>query len=461
MSASAANHRDVYSVSRLSAEARAVLEGSFPLLWIEGEISNLARPRSGHLYFSLKDAHAQVRCALFRAKRQLLRFAPDNGDQVLARVRVSFYEPRGDFQLIIEHLEPAGAGSAQQAFEALKAKLQSEGLFEAARKRPLPAFPRRLGVITSPSGAAIRDVLQVLRRRAPHLAVTIYPSQVQGAEAAAELREALAIALQRADCDVLLLTRGGGSIEDLAAFNDESLARSISAAQIPIVSAVGHEIDFTIADFVADRRAPTPSAAAELIGPDGEALNRTIAGFLQRLLGALRRRTVQDRRQLERLQGRLQRAAPAGRLRQHQQRLDSLDLRLLRSIRERLRSDDQVVAVMSRRLLGRSPLSRLQLLAQRLAPLPERLYQAWHHGARRSAEQLGAAARQLHAVSPLATMQRGYAILRRPERHAVVTQVAQVAVGEPLEALLVDGRLALRVDRIAPDNPVAAERDDS
>ena len=337
--------------------------------------------------------------------------------------------------------------------------MQAEGLFDAARKRPLPAFPRRLGVITSPSGAAVRDVLQVLRRRAPHLAVTIYPSQVQGAEAAAELREALAIALQRADCDILLLTRGGGSIEDLAAFNDESLARSIASAQIPIVSAVGHEIDFTIADFVADRRAPTPSAAAEMISPDGEALNRTVAAYLQRLLGALRRRTVQDRRQLERLQGRLHRAAPVGRLRQHQQRLDSLDLRLLRSMRERLRSQGQNVAVASRRLLGQSPLSRLQLLAQRLAPLRERLDQAWHHTARRSAEQLSAAARQLHAVSPLATMQRGYAILRHPERHTVVTQVAQVAVGEQLEALLVDGRLGLRVDRIAPDSP-AADKDD-
>ena len=233
-----AQDRDIYTISRLNAEVRAVLEGSFPLLWIEGEVSNLAAPRSGHLYFSLKDAHAQVRCALFRAKRQRLRFSPGDGDHVLVRARISFYEPRGDFQLIIEHLEPAGAGAAQREFEALKQRLQAEGLFDPARKQPLPMFPRRLGVITSPSGAAIRDVLDVLRRRAPHLAVTIYPAQVQGKGAADEIREALELALQRADCDVLLLTRGGGSLEDLAAFNDERLARTIAAAGIPVVSAV-------------------------------------------------------------------------------------------------------------------------------------------------------------------------------------------------------------------------------
>ncbi len=241
MTATTSGNRDVYSISRLNSEVRAVLEGSFPLLWVEGEISNLATPRSGHLYFSLKDAHAQVRCALFRAKRQLLRFTPADGTQVLARVRIGLYEPRGDFQLIVEHLEPAGAGAAQREFELLKQRLQAEGLFDPARKRPLPRFPLRLGVITSPSGAAIRDVLKVLRRRAPQLAVTILPVRVQGSGAADEILEALQISARRADCDVLLLTRGGGSIEDLAAFNDERLARAIAALQIPVVSAVGHE----------------------------------------------------------------------------------------------------------------------------------------------------------------------------------------------------------------------------
>ena len=259
--------RDIYSVSRLNAEIRAVLEGSFPMLWVEGELSNLATPRSGHLYFSLKDDHAQVRCALFRNKRLLLREQPSDGDRVLVRARIGLYEPRGDCQLIVAHLEPAGQGTAQQAFEQLKRKLQAEGLFDAARKRDLPVFPRRLGVITSPSGAAIRDVLQVLRRRAPHLPVTVFPALVQGAEAPQSLRDALVTALARGDCDILLVTRGGGSVEDLAAFNDEALARMIAAAEVPIVSAVGHEIDFSISDFVADARAPTPSATTSPPSP--------------------------------------------------------------------------------------------------------------------------------------------------------------------------------------------------
>ena len=443
--------RDVYTVSRLNAEARAVLEGSFPLLWVEGEISNLAAPRSGHLYFSLKDPHAQVRCALFRAKRQLLRFEPGNGVQVIARVRISFYEPRGDFQLIVEHLEPAGTGSAQREFEELKQKLHAEGLFDATRKRDLPPFPLRLGVISSPSGAAIRDVLNVLRRRAPQLAVTIFPAQVQGRGAAKELRQALAIALQRGDCDLLLLTRGGGSIEDLAAFNDEGLARAIAAAEIPIVSAVGHEIDFTISDFVADRRAPTPSAAAELISPDAPALLQTLARLQQRLERALRRQLAHDRQQTARLAQRLQRAAPANRLRQQQQRLDGLDLRLTRGMRSILDRYGNDIEVVMQRLYRQTPTHRLQILRQRFAHLPERLTTAWGLGRRQRAERLAATVRQLHAVSPLATMQRGYAVLRHAESGTVVTGVRQVAVGERLEALLADGRLRLDVVEVEPD----------
>jgi exodeoxyribonuclease VII large subunit len=443
-------NRDVYSISRLNSEVRAVLEGSFPLLWVEGEISNLATPRSGHLYFSLKDAHAQVRCALFRAKRQLLRFTPADGAQVLARVRIGFYEPRGDFQLIVEHLEPAGAGAAQREFELLKQRLQAEGLFDPARKRPLPSFPLRLGVITSPSGAAIRDVLKVLRRRAPQLAVTILPVRVQGSGAADEILEALRIAARRADCDVLLLTRGGGSIEDLAAFNDERLARAIAAIEIPVVSAVGHEIDFTIADFVADRRAPTPSAAAELISPDTAALDAGLASQQNRLRQAMRRRLAFERQQLARLDGRLHRSSPYGRLRQQQQRLDGLDLRLVRAMRSALRLREQTLAAATRALRGRNPATYLELLRQRYAGLPERLTQAWMQTARHRSERLAAVSRQLNAVSPLATMQRGYAVLRRPVTGEVVGSVTQVTPGLQLEALLSDGRLELTVDRATP-----------
>ncbi len=440
--------RDIYSVSRLNAEARAVLEGSFPLLWIEGEISNLAAPRSGHLYFSLKDAHAQVRCALFRAKRQLLRSTPADGDQVLVRARISFYEPRGEFQLIVEHLEAAGAGSAQREFEALKHKLQAEGLFDAARKKPLPTFPLRLGVITSPSGAAIRDVLKVLRRRSPQLPVTVFPAQVQGKGAADELLKALDFALRRGDCDVLLLTRGGGSAEDLAAFNDERLARAIAAAKVPVVSAVGHEIDFTIADFVADRRAPTPSAAAELISPDAGALATRIRRHEQRLDHVIRRRIALDRQLLLGLRGRLQRAAPASRLRQDQQRLDNLDLRLARAMRGLLGRHDSGLRALTRHLHSHSPTQRLRLLQQRFSSLPERLGHAWTSGGQRRHDRLAALVRQLNAVSPLATLQRGYTVLRRGDDGKVVTHATDVEVGDALQALLVDGALELTVNTV-------------
>ena len=445
--------RDIYSVSRLNSEARAVLEGSFPLLWVEGEISNLSTPRSGHLYFSLKDEHAQVRCALFRGKRQLLRRQPANGDQVLVRARIGFYEPRGDFQLLIEHLEPAGAGSAQLQFEALKQKLQAEGLFDAARKSDLPPFPHHIGVITSPSGAAIRDVLEVLHQRAPHIRVTIFPAQVQGTSAPEALIEALRLALERADCDVLLLTRGGGSIEDLAAFNDEVLARTITAADIPIVSAVGHEIDFTIADFVADRRAPTPSAAAELISPDAKTLNAAITGHRDRMARALNRGLRHQRQQLKHLHGRLDRASPINRIRQLQQRLDDLDNRCQRNLRQRLYSAEQRLTVLSRRLQSQQVGRRLIQDRQRLARLPERLLKAWGHSQHKRGAELAALARALNAVSPLATLQRGYAVLRADDRRRVISSVEQVNSGDHVEALLYDGSLDLTVDTVKEKPP--------
>jgi exodeoxyribonuclease VII large subunit len=289
-------------------------------------------------------------------------------------------------------------------------------------------------------------VLKVLRRRAPQLAVTVIPVRVQGSGAAEEILEALQIAAQRADSDVILLTRGGGSIEDLAAFNDERLARAIAAIDIPVVSAVGHEIDFTITDFVADRRAPTPSAAAELISPDTAALKLAIAGQQNRLHQAMRRRLQSGRQELVRLDGRLQRGSPHNRLRQQQQRLDGLDLRLLRAMRTSLQMRRHALGVASLALRSHSPATRLQLLRQRYAALPERLKQAWNQTARHRSDRLTAAARQLHTVSPLATMQRGYTVLRRPMTGEVVSSVAQVSRGAQLEALLSDGRLKLTVD---------------
>ncbi|MGH8327648.1 MAG: exodeoxyribonuclease VII large subunit, partial [Steroidobacteraceae bacterium] len=267
--------RTVYTVTQLNREARTLLERHLAVVWIEGELSNLAQPSSGHWYFSLKDREAQVRCAMFRQRNQSVGFTPRAGQQVLARARVSLYEPRGDFQLIVEHLEEAGIGALRREFERLKVQLAAEGLFDLARKRALPRFPVRIGVVTSPTGAAVRDILHILRRRFPPAAVLVYPTAVQGAAAVPAIVDAITLASARAECDVLILARGGGSLEDLWAFNDERVARAIHGCRIPVVAGIGHEVDFTIADLVADARAPTPSGAAELATPDRSAVLQT------------------------------------------------------------------------------------------------------------------------------------------------------------------------------------------
>lgn len=320
--------RDVYTVSRLNREARILLERGMPPLWIEGEISNFAAPSSGHWYFSLKDANAQVRCAMFRQRNSQSACTPRDGLHVMARARVSLYEARGDYQLLVDHLEEAGEGALRRRFELLKAKLQREGLFATERKRPLPALPRRIGVITSPSGAAIRDILNVLKRRFCAIPILIYPVPVQGAGAAEEIAATLRLASRRAECDVLVLARGGGSLEDLWAFNEEIVARALLDCRIPTVSGVGHEIDFTIADFVADVRAPTPSAAAELIVPNcqewierSQALSRRLTNRIQRLLQNCR--ATQDW-----LARRLAQAHPGVWLRHQAQRVDDFEQRL-------------------------------------------------------------------------------------------------------------------------------------
>jgi exodeoxyribonuclease VII large subunit len=321
--------RDIYTVSRLNSEVRAVLDGSFPMLWVQGEVSNLAQPSSGHIYFSLKDQAAQVRCAMFRPKRLLLGFRPANGQQVLARARVSLFEPRGDYQLICEHLEPAGEGALRLELERLKQRLAAEGLFDPAAKRPLPPFPHQVGVLTSPIGAAVHDILSVLRRRLAALPVMIYPIPVQGPGAAAEIVAALELANRRAECDVLILARGGGSLEDLWPFNDEALARAIRASAIPVVSGVGHEVDFTIADLAADRRAATPSAAAELVSPSGEHLRHRVLALAQRLGGAQGRRLAGIGQRLGAVSRHLRLLHPSAALQRRGQILDDLERRWL------------------------------------------------------------------------------------------------------------------------------------
>jgi exodeoxyribonuclease VII large subunit len=438
--------RDIYSVSRLNAEVRAALEGGFPLLWVQGEISNLARPSSGHLYFTLKDAQAQVRCALFRMKRNLLRFDPQNGQEVLLRARISFYEPRGEFQLVAEHIEPAGAGALRLAFETLKAKLAAEGLFDPARKRPLPPFPRQIGVITSPAGAAVRDVLSVLRRRFAAIPVLIYPTQVQGATAPAEIVEAIRLAARRGECDLLILTRGGGSLEDLAAFNHEGVARAIFDCPIPIVSAVGHEIDFTIADFVADHRAATPSAAAELASPDGAELGQRIRQLAQRMLRRERHLWNLRQTRLQHLTARLQRLHPERRLEQQQQRLDELEQRLERAALLGVARAGERLGYLHGRLVGRSPGPRLQHWERLHRDAARRLRHAVANRLQRQQQTLAALVRNLHALSPLATLERGYAIARRGPGGEILRDAAQAAPGDYLEVRLARGVLRVRVE---------------
>ncbi|WP_029133879.1 exodeoxyribonuclease VII large subunit [Sedimenticola selenatireducens] len=442
--------RDIYSVSRLNSEVRSVLEGSFPLLWVAGEISNLARPASGHIYFTLKDPQAQVRCAMFRMKRQLLRFQPENGLKVLIRARVGLYEGRGEFQLVAEHMEPAGEGNLQQAFDALKLKLQQEGLFDSTHKKPLPLLPKRIGIITSPSGAAVRDVLSVLQRRLPAVPVLIYPVVVQGEEAPRSILNALRLAEQRQDCDLLILTRGGGSLEDLMAFNDEAVARAIHALTIPLISAVGHEVDFTITDFVADRRAPTPSVAAELATPDKQEILDRLNSLQRRIsLGTLRH-LASNRQTLQALGKRLERMHPDMRLQQRQQYLDELAMRLLRSIRSQMEQGKGRTGLLTSRLHAVIPIHRINQQRELFNGLKRRLLLAVDSRLRIKRQGLGLAIGKLDTLSPLATLHRGYSITRLlPERN-VLRDTSQAKTGDKLETRVSNGSVISTVETTVP-----------
>lgn len=442
----AAPPRRVLTPSALNRLVRELLEDALPLVWIEGEISNFTRAASGHWYFSLKDAAAEVRCAMFARANLGVRFRPDNGTRVLARARVGLYEPRGSFQLIVEHMEEAGEGALRRAFEQLKAKLDAEGLFDAARKRPLPPFPRRIGVITSAAGAAIRDVLSVAQRRFPLTEIDVLPVLVQGADAPAQIATMLRKAARAERYDVLLVTRGGGSLEDLSAFNDEGVARAIAASPVPVVSAVGHEVDYSISDFVADLRAPTPSAAAELILPDGEALAARLDTLANRLQRDWHRHDQATAQRLDQLQARLQAQHPAQRLAARRERVATLRARLAQAeARSRERAAARLVLVRGR-LLARHPGTQLAAFGERSEVLRARLSSAWHAAAATRQQRLAGLARALHAVSPLDVLRRGYAILL-DDTGAAVRSVQGVEPGTPLTARLADGELPLRVER--------------
>lgn len=424
-----------------------LLERGLPALWIEGEISNLSRPSSGHWYFSLKDEAAQLRCAMFRQRNLLARFTPKDGMHVQARGRISLYEPRGDFQFIVDHIEEAGEGALRRRFELLKSKLAAEGLFATERKRPLPKLPRRIGIVTSPTGAAIRDVLHILRRRFCTIPILIYPVQVQGAVAAPQIAAAIRAASQRAECDVLILTRGGGSLEDLWAFNEEIVARAIYDCSIPIVSGIGHEVDFTIADFVADVRAPTPSGAAELAAPDCSEWARNVGLLQRRLANAARRLLLQRQQRFSWLERRLAQRHPGVELRQKAQRLDELEHRLIRVLRHALGARRGEVLQLTAHLRQHSPALRVSSAQGRLAVARSALASAAKARFDQLHRRLAVAAGTLDAISPLATLQRGYAIVTDEHGHVVTTSTS-LSIGRSIRARLAEGEIQARVESV-------------
>lgn len=435
------------TVTELNSRTRRMLETQFGNVRVEGELSTLARPGSGHWYFTLKDARAQIRCAMFKNRNRSLKFIPSEGMHVLLRGRVSLYEGRGDYQLIVDHMEDAGAGALQRAFEELKLKLANEGLFNSERKRPLPSLPRHIGVVTSPTGAAIKDILSVLKRRFPSIPVTIIPTAVQGKEAAGQIVEAIVTANKAACFDALIVGRGGGSIEDLWPFNEEAVARAIAGSNTPVVSAVGHEIDFTIADFVADYRAPTPSAAAEILSPDRhDWLHK--ADLLKRKLATHMHHRLQIASQsLDSLSLRLRH--PGQKLAEHDQRLEDLHIRLRQAMTIKLQVSHNRVERQQSALQQHSPERLLEQLKFRLAQQSGQLQGQIQQLLERNNLELQRLSAQLNTVSPLATLSRGYSIIQRDKSDEVVLSARQLNAGDHIKARFSRGEARCRVEEIS------------
>ncbi|WOX50041.1 exodeoxyribonuclease VII large subunit [Aeromonas sp. XH] len=447
---SSQNKQQIFTVTRLNSAVRMILEQDLGLVWLTGELSNLAMPSSGHWYFSLKDMSAQVRCAMFKGNNRRVPFRPQDGMQVLVQARVSLYEPRGDYQLIIESMQPAGDGMLALRFEELKRRLGAEGLFDEGRKRPLPREPRAVGLVTSATGAALYDMLTVLGRRAPDLPVFIYPTQVQGSAATAQIVAAIALANRRAEVDVLIVGRGGGSLEDLWCFNEEAVARAIAHSTIPVVSAVGHEVDVTISDFAADLRAPTPSAAAELVAPDSSARAQRLVHLHQRLTQAMTRHQTAARHGFVLLQKRLEHQDPKRRLEQQAQRLDELDRRLQQLLASRLHLGERRLANLELRLQAQSPEKHLAAGKRRHQLAEERLHALIARRRDLASHRLAMLSARLDGVSPLATLGRGYAIVRTPSGE-VISRAGQVSAGQPLVTTLTEGHLRVRVEEVDND----------
>lgn len=438
--------RDIISVSQLNRRARQLLETQFALLWVEGELSNVSVPSSGHWYFTLKDKSAQVRCAMFRNRNMQVKFRPQQGMHVVIRARVSLYEERGDYQIIAEHMEEAGTGALQRKFDELKHKLMLEGLFAEERKKALPKIPQHIAVITSPTGAAVRDIIHILDRRFASIPVTVIPVAVQGKEAAPQIVRALQIANKANLFDVIILGRGGGSLEDLWAFNEEIVARAIAASEIPVISAVGHETDFTIADFVADLRAPTPSVAAELAVPDGDEWLEKFIDYEVALEEALQRKIEFLRQKLHWLTSRLRH--PKNRLEQASQKLDHLELRLKQFIKGRLTFYKNHLHKLELRRALWHPGIQLQKLQQRLQTASTRLLPLQKQILSQKTQKFQSAVRMLNTLNPLKTLDRGYALVTLQGTQVPVTSSKQITTGTQLTTRVAEGEFQCEVTRI-------------
>lgn len=438
----------IFTVSRLNQTVRLLLEQEMGQVWISGEISNFTQPASGHWYFTLKDDTAQVRCAMFRNSNRRVTFRPQHGQQVLVRANITLYEPRGDYQIIAESMQPAGEGLLQQKYEQLKAKLQAEGLFDQQHKQPLPSPAHCVGVITSKTGAALHDILHVLKRRDPSLPVIIYPTAVQGDDAPGQIVRAIELANIRKECDVLIVGRGGGSLEDLWSFNDERVARAIFASTIPVVSAVGHETDVTIADFVADLRAPTPSAAAEIVSRNQQELLRQIQTARQRLEMAMDYYLANCQRRFTQLYHRLQQQHPQLRLARQQTALERLRQRMSIALEAQLKRAAQQQRL-TQRLNQQNPQPRIHRAQSRVQQLEYRLAENLRARLSEQRERFGNAVTHLEAVSPLATMARGYSVSTATDGH-VLKKVKQLNVGDIMTTRLKDGWVTSEVTAIKP-----------
>ncbi len=444
--------RQVWTVSELTARIKELIEERFPAFWVEGEISNLRVPSSGHVYFTLKDEDAQIKAVLFRNRSRRIRFEPEDGLHVLAFGSLDVYAVKGEYQLVVELLEPKGLGALQLAFEQLKARLAAEGLFDQARKRSLPRFPRKIGIVTSPTGAAIRDILTILSHRFADLHLLIAPVRVQGDEATDEIVQALADLNQVENLDVIIVARGGGSLEDLWAFNEEAVARAIAASKVPVISAVGHETDVTIADFVADVRAPTPSGAAELVVEEKARVEAALDDLHRRLISSMRQRIERPRDLVEALARRRVLTDPARPIRDLQRRVDDLTFRLASGLGGCESRTRQRVLMATNFLRSRTPLARIADGARLLDQLHGRLRAGAAHAVERSRHRLGAAAGQLDSLSPLSVLRRGYSLTRLPSGE-IVRSGRQVGPGHPIEVLLHEGTLDCLVENVR-------ERDD-